>query len=244
MGAASATAWVVAALLTQGCDASEPSDKLPASLRVRVSLENVASPFVTESGASVDLMIAPAMFAVVEDGAEPVAIGSTASAGLEQLAEDGDPTMLAAELNGAAGVLDVEVVNTAVDDYEVGAIVPGARFEVELTLRPQDRIWFAAMFVQSNDTFLAPTLPVAASVTLGGVVDNTSGDHAVQYWDAGTELDEAPGDGSYQAPRQSGPNTGPDQDGVVGPSTQQSDLPPTQDVVVFRVETIGVDGGE
>ena len=37
----------------------------------------------------------------------------------------------------------------------------------------------------------------------------------MELWDAGTKVNEEPGVGPNQAPRQSGPNTGPDENGVV-----------------------------
>jgi hypothetical protein len=37
----------------------------------------------------------------------------------------------------------------------------------------------------------------------------------IELWDAGTEVNQAPGFGADQAPRQAGPNTGADENGVV-----------------------------
>ena len=64
------------------------------------------------------------------------------------------------------------------------------------------------MFVQSNDLFYAPSGNGIALWTSGG--NPLSGDitNMIQLWDAGTEIDQTPGVGGDQAPRQSGPNTG------------------------------------
>ena len=64
------------------------------------------------------------------------------------------------------------------------------------------------MFVQSNDRFFSlggAGIPLfdADGAPISG--DITS---LVTLWDAGTEIDQTPGAGADQAPRQAGPDTG------------------------------------
>ena len=64
------------------------------------------------------------------------------------------------------------------------------------------------MFVHSNDFFYAPdddglALWDAAGVPLSGDITDL-----ISLWDAGTEVNQVPGAGLDQAPRQSGPDTG------------------------------------
>ena len=61
----------------------------------------------------------------------------------------------------------------------------------------------------------------------------TSGDVTgdVMLWDAGTEVNEAPGAGPNQAPRQTAANTGPDENGVVRPVSDGFTYPPVSEVI-------------
>jgi hypothetical protein len=70
------------------------------------------------------------------------------------------------------------------------------------------------MFGQSNDLFYAPNESGIALFNNGKAI---SGDISskIILWDAGTEVNEEPGIGPNQAPRQKTPNTGKDENGVV-----------------------------
>jgi len=135
--------------------------------------------------------------------------------GLEALAEDGDPSALAAALASQAGVSTSGAFNTPVGETDPGPLPPGGAYEFTIVAVPGDMLSFATMFVQSNDLFYAPD---GAGITLFNS-DGTpvSGDVTgqVQLWDAGTEVNQEPGVGPDQAPRQTGPDTGPDENGVV-----------------------------
>jgi len=88
------------------------------------------------------------------------------------------------------------------------------------------KLSFVSMFGQSNDAFYAPQpggidlfqddasndRQDPTPIGLNQAADVTSN---VALWDAGTEADQEPGFGDNQAPRQSSPGQGPDQDGNV-----------------------------
>ncbi len=156
--------------------------------------------------------LAPVAWTVQPGSNELFASGQRASAGLESLAEDGSPTALAAEVadsnSGAAAV--------PTGSGQPGPIFPPAgNYSFEITAVPGDKLSLATMFVQSNDWFFglngAPLFDANGSPISGDV---TAG---VRIYDAGTEVDETPGLGLNQAPRQAGPNTGAAQGGVVQP---------------------------
>lgn len=128
--------------------------------------------------------------------------------GLEELAEDGNPARLAASLMANKYIESSGVFNTPVGDANPGPALPGKAYEFTVTASPGDRLSFATMFVQSNDLFYAPNgngiplflrnrQPISGDVT-----------RFIKLWDAGTEVNQEPGLGSDQAPRQSSPNTG------------------------------------
>ncbi|MGH8247245.1 MAG: spondin domain-containing protein, partial [Gammaproteobacteria bacterium] len=169
-----------------------------------VTIKNVATDKTLRlpDGGTTGAPIAPGAYAIVEDGAMLFDRDKPAgTAGLQSLSEDGDAEALIASLKVMKGI------------REVGMFVPGQPFDV--TAKPGERLVFASMFVQSNDLFFAPDpkgidLFDTAKMPRSGEV---AGD--VMLWDAGTEVNEAPGAGPNQAPRQTAANTGPDENGVV-----------------------------
>ncbi len=94
-----------------------------------------------------------------------------------------------------------------VDGTEPGPAGPGSGYEFTVP-RSAANLSFATMFVQTNDWFWSPGPDGLALVDVDG--NPVSGDvtDQISLWDAGTEADQAPGEGSDQAPRQAGPDTG------------------------------------
>lgn len=146
--------------------------------------------------------LSPGVFVIHKDGTPLFDRGQMdRGQGLEGIAEDGDPSALGANLSNAT------VFNTPVGDDGPGPATPGKSYQFTFTAEPGDRLSFATMYVQSNDGFYAPgstglalfegNVPVTGNVT-----------DQILLWDAGTEVNQAPGEGADQAPRQSGPNVG------------------------------------
>ncbi len=138
------------------------------------------------------------------------------SQGLEALAEDGDPTSLAASLRAQglqAGLFDTPVcVDTPGLLPSSETVEFGGSYEFEVTATPETPyLSFATMFVQSNDLFIAPSengIPLFDENGEAVLMKNVTVE--LDLWDAGTEKNEQPGTGSNQAPRQPRPNTGPE----------------------------------
>ncbi len=117
---------------------------------------------------------------------------------------------------GASGVKASGVFNRPVGAMQPGAAVPGAAFEFTVAGVPGDRLSFTTMFGQSNDWFFGPDEKGIALFGADGKPVSGDFSAAVKLWDAGTEVDEEPGKGPNQGPRQPAPNTGPaEKDGVV-----------------------------
>ncbi|NBB87887.1 MAG: hypothetical protein GVY12_16895 [Bacteroidetes bacterium] len=108
---------------------------------------------------------------------------------------------------------------------EQGPVRPGEAYEFSFTAGPTElpgtgaQLSFATMFVQSNDLFYAFEPGGIAlfdgngmPIGLNAPMDVTA---QVALWDAGTEVDEEPGTGANQAPRQSGADTGADEGGTI-----------------------------
>lgn len=134
--------------------------------------------------------------------------------GLEALAEDGDPSGLVESLTGHASVGAVGAFAVPVGESDPGPLLPGGTYEFTFEAHAGDYLSFATMFVQSNDWFFAPR---ADGIELFPGSDAISGDitELILIHNAGTEVDEPIGFGPNQAPRQAGPNTGEDENGVL-----------------------------
>jgi plastocyanin len=175
----------------------------------------LASALGSRTGVSV--ILAPGAWAVHTEDAPLFTSGQPdRGEGLEELAEDGDPSDLEAALESKVGVVSSGIFNTPAGAGDAGPVVPGASYEFQFSAFPGSELSFATMFVQSNDLFYAPDeAGIALFGAYGGAV---SGDvtSEVMLWDAGTEVNQRPGVGPDQAPRQAGPNTGADENGNVG----------------------------
>lgn len=160
--------------------------------------------------------------------------------GLEQVAEDGDPTMLAASFTDALGIEVVEtgVFNTPAGGSGPAPAFPGESYSFEVMATPDDYLSFPTMFVQSNDLFFAPG-DMGIDLFPGG--EAISGDVTGEFrlWDAGTEVNEYPGAGIYQAPRQAGPNSGPIEQEVVMEVNDGFPYPDVSSVIRVTITPIG-----
>lgn len=160
--------------------------------------------------------LAPGAYAV-HSGATPLFMAGQADQGLglEALAEDGDPSGLAAALAGNSAAIHSGVFTTPDGADGPGPLFPGSSYSFTFEAAPGERLSFATMFVQSNDLFFAPDEMGIALFDDEGKPLSEDVTDAVLLWDAGTEVNEEPGVGPNQAPRQAGPNTGEDEMGVV-----------------------------
>ncbi len=167
------------------------------------------------ASSGINTPLAPAAWLVHQAAGELFAAGEPASSGLEALAEDGGPAALVAE-QGDANAGAAAVGHGATGPGPIFA--PDGNYQFTITAVPGDHLSLASMFVQSNDWFFGlDSLPL---------FDNNSNPRSgdvtgyVTLYDAGTEVDQTPGYGSNQPPRQAGPNSGATQGGVVSATGQ------------------------
>lgn len=152
-----------------------------------------------------------ASFALFQEGS-PAAL-----AGLETLAEDGSPAGLVAAAGADPAVDAVGVVNltTQRPNDPPGPLRFGETYELRLTPSASaPRLSLASMLGQSNDWFLSTPAGGIELFDASGARRSAGALQAelareLDVFDAGTERNEVLGAGSNQAPRQSGPNTGP-----------------------------------
>jgi len=201
-------------ILTAAGIASADTDH---STKFTIRIENItkADAFTASNGVKWSLAFSPGT-AIVHPIKAPVfnAGKKDRGKGLEAQAEDGDPSMLAKSLAEANGIKSVTVFNTPVGASAPGPITPGAAYEVTVSAVPGDGLSLTLMMGQSNDWFYAPAEPGIELFKNGQAISGEITSQLVM-WDAGTEVNQEPGIGPDQGPRQKAPNTGKAENGMV-----------------------------
>ncbi len=147
--------------------------------------------------------------------------GMAASAALESLAEDGDPSGFTNVFNTPDGVSGA------------APILPGESYSFTFSADEGDYLSLATMLVQSND-WVAGIDNIA--LYSGGTALSGDITSMVKLYDAGTEVDEYAGVGNSQPPRQSGANSGTDENGVVvEETTAGSHVPSVSDFIKVTI---------
>lgn len=213
-------------------------------VKCKVRIENISKGEVLKlsDGGTAPFALSPGMWVVHKENAPLFTTGEKdRGKGLEAQAEEGNPAMLVESLKGQKGVMSTGIFNTPIGANDPGPIVPGGAYEFTFTAVPGARLSFALMFGQSNDLFYSPK---DKGINLYDGKKPISGDitSKVILWDAGTEVNQEPGAGSDQAPRQSAPNTGASENGVVRQIKDVKDgftYPKTADVMRVTITPEG-----
>ena len=211
-----ATAALAATMTADG------ADRAPAATTFRVRVENVSKPDTLKTSmGTAPVAVAPVLW-IVHTATAPLftAGAKDRGEGLEQLAEDGNPAGLANALNGRNGIAALGFDNTPVGTAGPGPIVGGNAYEFTVTATPGSRLTLAMMFGQSNDIFYAAD---GIELFRNGVAAQGDVSSTITLWDAGTEVNQEPGVGADQAPRQKAANTGTAENGTVRLLSQVND---------------------
>ena len=208
---------LVAAALTPVSLAAQYGSGREVAFTVRVENVSTATTLKLSNGMTAPAPTAPILWTITDDGNPLFTVGQAdRGQGLERLAEDGNPGVLADFI--AANVKSVVhsgVVTMPSGDKAAGPITPGKAYEFTVTAGPGQRLTLAMMFGQSNDLFYAPGSKAIALFDAKGQPVTADITSQLQLWDAGTEVNEEPGLGANQAPRQAAPNTGMAEKGKV-----------------------------
>lgn len=208
---------LLSGLLASSVISGLPAVAATAPTTFTIKIENVSAGDTLKipDAPAVRAPIAPGVF-LVDTTAKLATSGQPASTELRSLAEDGNFEPLEKVLSAKFG-------------DSSGMFVPGLEFSI--VAKPGDMLSFATMFVQSNDKFYAPA---GGAVALFGADGRPiSGDltASIRLFDAGTEVDQQPGAGADQAPRQKAPNQGADQRSVVTEASDGFLYPPVKEVI-------------
>jgi hypothetical protein len=181
-----------------------------AQTEFTIRVENVTKgeTLALSTGGKAPFVLAPVLWVIHSRNANPLFAGGQAEMmkGLEQLAEEGNTEPLSKSLLGAGGIVSAGAHARPSGDLVGGPLTPGKAYEFTVKAVPGQLLSLAAMFGQSNDWFYSNERPIA----LFNGRKPVNGDITPQLslWDAGTEVDEEPGLGPNQAPRQKSANSG------------------------------------
>ena len=210
-------------LIAAACAGADHAESAPATdsssfepTNFRFTLANISDPGgLSTSAGPTDIGLGPALVVVHVAGFSLFEAGANAEdTPLESLAEDGDPTALTTALSADPDIAAVRSLAVLDGDYHAAAMLPGESAYVVANVGPEDRVDVVFMFGQSNDTLVAtPPGGVAFVPPLSEVGFSMAAD--LHLYDAGTEVNEEPGAGPNQAPRQAAPDTGIPEGGVI-----------------------------
>jgi hypothetical protein len=210
-------AVVVAALLAQFAVATATRSRTDKPTKFTVRIENISSADgqTASDGTKWPFALSPGLFVLNAKNGFLFKEGKPAANGLEAQAEDGNPAELVKALENMHHSSSLHgVFNTPVGAMGPGPIGPAGAYEFTFNATPGLKLFMIQMFGQSNDLFYANDVGVALFDSKGKPVggDITS---KLILWDAGTEMNQEPGVGPDQAPRQKAANTGAAENGRV-----------------------------
>lgn len=221
--------------------AQPTSSAAPTTFTIRIENVSTATTLRPSTGGGAPAPVSPGVWAVHGDAEPLFTIGlPDRGAGLEALAEDGNPAPLAAALRAAPRVRDAGAFTTPVGAAGPAPLLPGQTFELTVSARAGERLSLASMFGQSNDLFYAVEPRGIPLFDAGGAPLRGELTARLVLYDAGTEVNEEPGAGPNQGPRQSAWNVGPAEHGVVRPVLDGFTYPATAGVLRLTISPASV----
>jgi hypothetical protein len=194
------------------------AEAIGRATRFTIRVENISKGEALElsNGQSAPFVSAPVLWVIHGGASNPIFIGGAPDRGegLELLAETGDPSTLVKALAGKPDIVTVGADAKPVGAMVEGPITPGQKYEFQITAQPGQLLSTAWMFGQSNDLFYSNERPIAL-FSSSGKPRSSEMTSQLSLWDAGTEVNEEPGLGPNQGPRQATPDAGvPESQGI------------------------------
>lgn len=201
-----------------------------ATFKIRVENISNGDGVAGQDNTKYPFALSPGFYIVSNKRSQLFETGKRASKQLEAQAEDGTPGLFFKKFVRKVGSLNTGLFDRPVGKDMTSPIFSGGAFEFEVTATAGTRLNLAFMYGQSNDLFYAPDQAIELFDAAGNPI---SGDFTdlFKLWDAGTEVNQAPGFGADQGPRQKGPNTGEAENGVVKLVSDGFTYPDTKSVL-------------
>ena len=209
-----------------------------------VIIENIASDTAlprSDGGFSL-VVFSPSVFAIHDQGNPFFALGQPApDNGLEAYAEDGDSSGLLEFLGFADGVSLRGIANSIQPNGSAAVLTPGQQYRAVFNAdNNASKLSLLLQFFQANDLFVAnvndgiPLFDAAGNPVTGDVTASFG------LLDAGTEVNEFPGEGASQTVSQTEPNTGASESGVVAGVNDGFTYPPVNAVLRITINVVDV----
>jgi len=225
--------FAVIAALVLGMQTSIFAKRKTATFKVRVENVSNSDGLAAADGSKYPFALSPGMYVVTSEKMNFFKVGKKANDGLELQAEDGNPELLSKKLLTVVGSLRMGIFNMPVGMDKPAPILPNGAYEFTFAAEEGMKLNFIAMYGQSNDLFYAPEkaidLFVKGEAITGDITDK------LILWDAGTEVNQAPGIGDQQAPRQKEANMGASENSVVSLVKDGFSYPNTKDVLKVTI---------
>jgi hypothetical protein len=208
----------------------------------KIRVENISKGEVLSlsNGGTAPFVSAPVLWAIHTGAGNPIFTGGQPESGngLERLAETGNPEGLVKSLSAASGVLSVGAEAQPIGATSKGPLTPGQAYEFEISARLGQALSLAWMFGQSNDLFYGNDRPIGLFTSEGEPV---RGDMTPQLnlWDAGTEVNEEPGLGPNQGPRQKAEDAGTTERNAIAHARDRWSYPKTGAVLRLAITPKG-----
>ena len=210
--------------------------------RFTVRVENISRGEVLKlsNGSSAPFVSAPVLWVIHTGSANSIFAGGKLDRGegLELLAETGDPSKLVKALSAKSGSLTVGAAARPVGATADGPLTPGQSYEFQISARPGQQLSTAWMFGQSNDLFYSNDRSIAL-FSAGGKPEAGELTTRLFLWDAGTEVNEEPGLGPNQGPRQTTPEAGVTESQGIARVRDRYSYPRTEDVLRITITPAG-----
>lgn len=224
--AAAATAFIG----SQAAAITSAKAKKTATFKVRIENIGGADGLTSADGTKYPFALSPGLFVVNHKKQYFFDENKKADMALELQAEDGNPETLSKKLLTKVGSIYMGIFNTPAGMEKPGPLLPGGTYEFSFTGSEDMKLNLIAMYGQSNDLFYAPRIALDLFDKDGNPLTGDITDKLL-LWDAGTEVNQAPGVGDEQAPRQKMANTGKAENGVVSLVKDGFTYPNTKDVL-------------
>lgn len=208
--------------------------KRSATFKVRIENISDKGGLTAKDGSKYPFAVSPGFYVASDADVGLFKVGKKASPALRSLAEEGDPTLLTGFISSQSFTGHSGIFNQPVGATMAAPILPDGAFEFTFDATQGMKLNLTAMFGQSNDLFYAPSTPIELFDKSGNpVTGDVTG--TFQLWDAGTEVNEAPGIGPDQAPRQKMKGQGTPEKSVVHLVKDGFSYPNTKDVLHITI---------
>ncbi len=230
----------VAAIATLVCGtfsatfANDHKVKKQATFKVRVENISDKDGVVAHDGTKYPFALSPGFYTLSNHKMDLFKVDKKASGALEAQAEDGNPELFKNKLLTVLGGINIGIFNKPVGSDMASPIFSGGVFEFEFSATEGTKLDLVTMYGQSNDLFYGPEMAINLFDANGNPLTGDITDKFL-LWDAGTEVNQAPGLGADQGPRQKGPNTGAAENGVVRLVNDGFSYPNTKDVLRITI---------